>query len=55
MPFRTYKGLWGATPLPFRTYKGLRVRTRFIRAFTGFCGAPTPSKARTYMGLGMNS
>ena len=56
MPFRTYKGLNGATPMPFRTYKGLSVRTGYTGILhTEFFGAPTPSRARAYMGLGVKT
>ena len=56
MPFRTYKGLRGATPMPFWTLKGLRVRTGYTCILlTEFFGAPTPSKARAYMGLGVKT
>ncbi len=56
MPFRTYKGLRGATPMPFRTYKGLCVRTGYTCILlTEFFVAPTPSIARAYMGLGVKT
>ena len=54
--------------MPIWTYKGLGVKSRYMctmtfavmnlvtgRVFTGFFGAPTPSKARTDMGLGVNN
>ena len=56
MPFRTYKGLRGATPMPLRTYKGLCVRTGYTCILlTVIFVAPTPSIARAYMGLGVKT
>ena len=46
MPFRTYKGLRGATPIPLRTYKGLGVQN-------GFDDALLPT--RTYAGLSVQN
>ena len=52
MPFRTYKGLRGATPLPLR----LCVRTGYTCILlTEIFVAPTPSTARAYMGLGVKT